>query len=72
MTEVVSSQIKSGGCNNNKLLLGVLLQKEEKVRSRRVSCWSSHRGAAETNPAKNPEVAGSIPGLVWVKDLVWP
>ena len=33
--------------------------------------WSSHRGAAETNPTRNHEVASSIPGLApWVKDLV--
>ena len=32
---------------------------------------SSRRGAAETNLSRNPEVAGSIPGLVQqVKDLV--
>ena len=31
---------------------------------------SSCRGAAETNPTRNPEVAGSIPVLApWVKDL---
>ena len=30
---------------------------------------SFHLGAAETNPTRNPEVAGLIPGLVqWVKD----
>ena len=32
--------------------------------------WSSHRGSAETNPPRNYEVAGSIPGLAqYVKDL---
>ena len=31
---------------------------------------SSRHGAAETNPTRNPEVAGLIPGLAqWVKDL---
>ena len=31
---------------------------------------SSRRGTAETNPTRNTEVAGSIPGLAqWVKDL---
>ena len=32
--------------------------------------WSSCCGAAETNPTRNHEVVGSIPGLPqWVKDL---
>ena len=32
--------------------------------------WSFCCGAVETNPIKNHEVAGLIPGLVpWVKDL---
>ena len=36
-------------------------------------CRSSHRGAAETNPTRNHEVVGSIPGLTqWVKDLSLP
>ena len=33
----------------------------------------SHRGTEETNPTRNHEVAGLIPGLdQWVKDLVLP
>ena len=35
--------------------------------------WSSRRGTAETNPTRNQEVAGWIPGLSqWVKDLALP
>jgi len=34
------------------------------------SSWSSHRGAAGTNPTRNYEVVGSIPGRTqWVKNL---
>ena len=34
---------------------------------------SSPRGAAETNPSRNQEFAGLIPGLSqWVKDMALP
>ena len=34
---------------------------------------SSRRGAAETNPMRNHEVVGSIPGLAqWVQNPVLP
>ena len=35
--------------------------------------WSSHLGAGETNPTRNHEVVGLIPGPAqWVKDLALP
>ena len=42
-------------------------RKEETLRN--VFVRSSHCGAAGTNPTRNHEVAGSIPGLAqWVRD----
>ena len=36
----------------------------------RTEKWSSHCGAAVTNPTRNHEVVGLIPDLAqWVKDL---
>ena len=38
-----------------------------------IQLGSSHHGAMETNPTRNHEVAGSIPGLTqWVKDPALP
>ena len=43
------------------------------VTSQKCDAWISHRGSAGTNPTRDREVVGSIPGLAqWVKDFVLP
>ena len=57
-------------CSEEKLKLQTPLSEERfKVDNLNFHHRSSCCGAVETNPTRNHEVAGSIPGLVqWVKD----
>ena len=47
-------------------------ERKELPAKKRMEGNSCH-SAAETNPTRNDEVAGSIPGLAqWIRDLVLP
>ena len=47
--------------------------KEKKRLYKSKQLLSSRHGAVETNPTRNYEVAGTIPGLIqWVEDPVLP
>ena len=51
-------------CKANETCIKVVLK---------IGFGSSHRGATETNPTRNHEVSGSIPGLAqWVEDPALP
>ena len=44
---------------------------KDSINSSKIKNRSSRRGTVETNPTRNHEVAGLIPGLAqWVKDAV--
>ena len=60
---VASKNIMQAMCIILNFLVAALGEKKVKL-------GSSHHGAAETNPTRNHEVVGLIPGLnQWLKDL---
>ena len=65
LTSIRAAAFCSQPCTLDPLLYGCCLRTCQNA-----LCQSSHHRAAETNPTRNHEVAGSIPGLAhWIKDL---
>ena len=54
-------------------MLNNAFEQEEGISGVKTGKGSSHCGTAETNPTRNHEAGGLIPGLThWVKDLALP
>ena len=58
--------------NQKRARIVIFISDKIDLKSKTDTTWSYHHGAAETNPTRKHEVAGSIPALAQVKDLVLP